>query len=265
MNYLFTIKQMDFVNSLFSAYQLSPLQWLLVLCAATIIGMSKAGIGSISIISVSIWAWIFGSRMSTGMILPMLIFADVLAVRYYKRHALWDHLKKLLPWIAAGVLLAVVCGQFINDLVFKRLMAIIILISLFALFWWEKRPMARVPHHWLFAGSMGLATGFTSMIGNLAGGFSSVYFISMRVLKDNFIGTAAWMFFILNSFKLPFHIWVWKTVSVSSVTLNVLMIPAIATGFYIGVFLVKKLNEQRFRNVILWLTTISSLLILLDL
>ncbi|MDZ4707841.1 MAG: sulfite exporter TauE/SafE family protein [Saprospiraceae bacterium] len=265
MNYLFTIKPMAFVNSFLSVYHLSPLQWFLVLFAAMIIGMSKAGIGSVSIISVSIWAWIFGGRMSTGMILPMLIFADILAVRYYKRHALWDHLKKLLPWIAAGVLLAVVCGQYINDQLFKRLMAFIILISLFALFWWEKRPMAKVPYHWLFAGSMGLATGFTSMIGNLAGGFSTVYFISMQVLKDNFIGTAAWMFFILNSFKLPFHILVWKTVSVSSVTLNVMMIPAIAVGFYTGVFLVKKLNEQRFRKVILWLTTISSLLILLDL
>lgn len=256
---------MNFIHSLFSNYPLSPFQWILVIVAATIIGMSKAGIGSISIISVSIWAWIFGSRLSTGMVLPMLIFADVLAVRYYKRHALWDHLKKLLPWIAAGVLLAVVCGQYINDQVFKRLMAFIILISLFALFWWEKRPMAKIPHHWLFAGSMGLATGFTSMIGNLAGGFSTVYFISMRVLKDNFIGTAAWMFFILNCFKLPFHVLVWKTVSPASVSLNGMMIPAIALGFYLGVNLVKRLNEQRFKDVILWLTVISSLLILLDL
>jgi len=253
------------INQLFSNYDLNLLQWGLALLAAMIIGMSKAGIGSISIISVSIWAWIFGSRISTGMVLPMLIFADVLAVKYYKRHALWSHLTRLLPWIAAGVLLAVVCGQYINDQVFKRLMAFIILISLFALFWWEKRPMASIPRHWLFAGSMGLATGFTSMIGNLAGGFSTVYFISMRVMKDNFIGTVAWMFFILNSFKLPFHVLVWKTVTPNSLMLNALMIPAIALGFYLGVFLVKRLNEQKFRDVILWLTVISSLLILLDL
>lgn len=251
--------------SILPHYQLSLLQWLLIFFAAMVIGLSKAGIGSISIISVSIWAWIFGSRMSTGMVLPMLIFADVLAVRYYKRHALWSHLIKLLPWIVIGVILAVICGQYINDQVFKRLMAFIILISLFALFWWEKRPMARVPSHWMFAGSMGLATGFTSMIGNLAGGFSNVYFISMRVLKDNFIGTVAWMFFILNSFKLPFHVLVWKTISPDSLILNAMMTPAIAAGFYLGVILVKRLNEQKFRDVILWLTVVSSLLILLDL
>jgi uncharacterized membrane protein YfcA len=122
-----------------------------------------------------------------------------------------------------------------------------------------------VPDRWLFAGSMGLLTGFTSMIGNLAGGFSNVYFISMRVLKNSFIGTAAWMFLLLNLFKLPFHIWVWKTVTFSTFKLNLVLVPVIAGGFYLGVFLVRKLNEKGFREVILWLTIASSLLVLFDL
>lgn len=248
-----------------SAYHLSPVQWLLIVFASLIIGMSKAGIGSISIITVSIWAWIFGSRQSTGMILPMLIIADLLAVYYYKRHAIWSHLWKLIPWIAAGVLLAVWCGHFINDHVFKRLMAFIILISLAALFWWEKKPLDKMPTHWAFAATMGLATGFTSMIGNLAGGFSNVYFISMRVMKHGFIGTVAWMFLMLNLFKLPFHIWVWKTVTPTTLSLDLVLIPGIIIGFMLGVKIVSNLNEKKFRKLVLWLTTISSLLVLLDL
>jgi uncharacterized membrane protein YfcA len=253
------------MTGIFSNFHLDTLQWTLVFVASLIIGMSKAGIGSISIISVSIWAWIFGSKVSTGMVLPMLIMADVLAVYYYKRHAIWSHLWTLLPWIAAGVLLAVWCGHAIDDHVFKRLMAFIILISLIALFWWEKKPLAKAPTHWLFAVLMGLATGFTSMIGNLAGGFSNVYFISMRVLKDGFIGTAAWMFFLLNLFKLPFHIWVWKTITPATLFLNLTLFPGIILGFWMGVKLVEHLNERRFKTLILWLTTGSSLLVLLDL
>lgn len=253
-----------FMTSFASIYHLDALQWILVIVASLIIGMSKAGIGSISVISVSIWAWIFGSKVSTGMVLPMLIMADVLAVYYYKRHAIWSHLWKLIPWIAVGVILAAWCGHSINDHVFKRLMAFIILISLAALFWWEKKPMARMPTHWLFAALMGLATGFTSMIGNLAGGFSNVYFISMRVLKDGFIGTVAWMFFLLNLFKLPFHIWVWKTITPNTFALDLALIPGIIVGFWLGVKIVAHLNERKFKSLILWLTTISSLLVLLD-
>jgi uncharacterized membrane protein YfcA len=207
------------------------------------------------------------------MVLPMLIIADILAVYYYKRHAIWSHLIKLLPWIVVGVLLAAWFGHTINDQVFKRLMAFIILLSLAALFWWEKKPWSKIQSepkssgfgHWLFTSSMGLATGFTSMIGNLAGGFSNVYFISTRVLKDNFIGTVAWMFFLLNMFKLPFHIWLWKTVTPSTFALNLSLIPGIILGFWIGVKIVNTLNEKGFKNLILWLTTISSLLVLLDL
>ncbi len=103
------------------------------------------------------------------------------------------------------------------------------------------------------------------MIGNLAGGFSNIYFISMRVLKDNFIGTAAWMFFLLNLFKLPFHIWVWKTVTPETLSLNLILVPGILLGFWLGVKIVANLNERRFKNLILWLTAISSLLVLLDL
>ena len=145
------------------------------------------------------------------------------------------------------------------------MMAGIILLSVGALFYWEKKPLARIPSHWAVSSVMGLATGFTSMIGNLAGGFSNIYFISMRVLKDNFIGTAAWMFFLLNLFKLPFHIWVWKTVTPETLSLNLILVPGILLGFWLGVKIVANLNERRFKNLILWLTAISSLLVLLDL
>lgn len=117
-----------------------------------------------------------------------------------QRHAVWPILIKLIPWIAIGVIFAAWFGHRIDDQLFKRMMAGIILLSVGALFYWEKKPLARIPSHWAVSSVMGLATGFTSMIGNLAGGFSNIYFISMRVLKDNFIGTAAWMFFFTQSF-----------------------------------------------------------------
>lgn len=256
---------MLFLATIFDTYTFTGVQWMLILVAAIITGMSKAGINTISIISISIWASILDSKSSTGMVLPMLILADIMAVWYYKRRAVWSHLIRLMPWVMGGVILATLCGQSIDDQLFKRLMALIILISLIALFWWDRKPQTPIPTHPLFASSMGLATGFTSMIGNLAGGFSNVYFVSMRLTKDHFIGTVAWLFFMLNLFKLPFHIWVWKTVSMQSFLFNLALIPFIAIGFWLGLRLLSRLNEVGFKQMILWLTTISSLLVLLDL
>jgi uncharacterized membrane protein YfcA len=118
-----------------------------------------------------------------------------------------------------------------------------------------------VPHQWWFAGGMGLAAGFTTMIGNLAGAFSNIFFLAMRLPKNQFIGTAAWLFFIINLFKLPFHIWVWETVSLETLSLNLRLIPGIFLGLWVGVHVVKIIKNHHYRKLILILTAIGALMI----
>ena len=101
------------------------------------------------------------------------------------------------------------------------------------------------------------------MIGNLAGSFANIYFLAMRLPKNEFIGTAAWLFFIINVFKLPFHIFVWETVTVNSFMLNLLLIPGIVLGFFTGVSLVKRINNSNYRKFIFVVTAIGALIILL--
>ncbi|MDO9136870.1 MAG: TSUP family transporter, partial [Lutibacter sp.] len=124
----------------------------------------------------------------------------------------------------------------------------------------QKKNMA-IPKHWFFASSMGLLSGITSMIGNLAGSFADIYFLAVRLPKNQFIGTAAWLFLIINVFKLPFHIFVWKTVTSESLLLNVFLIPAILAGFISGVALVKLLNNEVYRKFIMVVTAMGALLI----
>lgn len=100
------------------------------------------------------------------------------------------------------------------------------------------------------------------MVGNLAGAFASIYLLAMRLPKNEFIGTAAWLFFIINVFKLPFHIFVWKTVNKESLTLNLWLSPAILIGFLLGVRIVKLMNNDLYRKLVLLVTAIGALIIL---
>ena len=101
------------------------------------------------------------------------------------------------------------------------------------------------------------------MIGNLAGSFTSIYLLAIRLPKNEFIGTAAWLFFIINVFKLPFHIFVWKTVSKETLTLNLILSPAILIGFYLGIRLVRVINNDLYRKLVLIVTALGALIILL--
>jgi uncharacterized protein len=167
------------------SYHFTPFQWALAMCCAILVGISKSGLGSISIITVSIFAWLFGSKISTGILLPMLIFADILAVFHYKRYANWQLLVRIAPWVVLGILVGVWVGKDLNEVIFKKMMASIVFVAVASLFWFEKRPLKNVPHSTWFAGIMGIATGFTTMVGNQAGGFANVYFLSMQLSKND--------------------------------------------------------------------------------
>lgn len=207
-------------------------------------------------------ALVYGAKASTGILLPMLIFADTIAVIYYRRAVRWDYLLRFLPWMVIGVIAGVYIGGSLPVDIFKKGMAIIILISVVIMFAWEKIDKSKIPNSTWFAGSMGVAAGFTTMIGNLAGAFSNIFFLASRIPKIEFIGTAAWLFFIINLFKLPFHIWNWKTINIDTLMINLTLIPGIILGFYVGLRLIDKFNESNFRKFILIMTAIGAMIML---
>ncbi|MCB0637854.1 MAG: sulfite exporter TauE/SafE family protein, partial [Lewinella sp.] len=184
-------------------------EWGIWLFCALLVGMAKSGVKGLGMLLVPILAVTFGGKPSTGMLLPLLLMADVFAVRYYRRDADWSYVLKLIPAAAVGVLIAVWVGQSMNETTFRYIMAVIIIGGLLLLILQERRPPeARFIQHPVVAGLAGLAGGFTTMIGNAGGPVMSVYLLATRLPKKEFIGTGAWFFLLINLFKLPFHIWV---------------------------------------------------------
>ncbi|WP_298550228.1 sulfite exporter TauE/SafE family protein [uncultured Algibacter sp.] len=244
------------------SYNLTAVQWVAIGFAVFLLGLSKSGIKGIGIIIVVILAFVFGEKASTGILLPMLICADVFAVIYYNRHAQWHIIKKLIPWMIVGVLVGVWVGNDISEMIFKRLMAIIIIVSVGIMFYTETRKSNKVPTNKLFGITTGFLAGFTTMIGNLAGPISNIYFLAMRFPKNEFIGTAAWLFFIINVFKLPFHIFVWKTVTKETLILNSVLVPTVIIGFFLGAYIVKLISNVNYRRFILIVTAIGGIIML---
>ena len=209
---------------------------------------------------VPILATIFGGKSSAGILLPMLSMADVFAVSYYHRHAEWKYVLKLLPSTVVGVLVGLFVGNMINDDQFKHLMAIIILVGLGIMIWRErKKTVSAIPHNWLFSSIAGLLGGFSTMIGNAAGPVMTIYFLSMMLPKNSFIGTGAWFFLIINLFKIPFHITVWETINLHTFTLDLAMFPAIMIGAFLGFKLVKYIPEKPYRIFIIVTTALAAI------
>lgn len=230
--------------------------------AAFLMGVSKAGLKGLSIFNVTLMALAFGAKQSTGLIMPLLLVGDVFAVIYYNRHTQWKYIIRFMPWMIFGILVGVIIGKDLPEEIFKIGMVAVILASLGILIFWDRRKSKTVPSHWTFAGGTGIVAGIATMIGNLAGAFSNLFFLAMRLPKNEFVGTAAWLFLITNLFKLPFHLFVWKTISVNTLAINAMLLPAILIGLLVGVKLVKMINEKQYRRFILAVTAIGAIAIL---
>lgn len=242
--------------------ELSWAAWSTLGAAALLVGMAKTGVHGAGMMAVPVLAVVFGGQPSSGLMLPMLILADVIGVWYYHRHASWSHLKRLFPWAAAGVVMGTVAGSYIPDFTFRWMMGGIIFISLSVMIWLEMKPRSIPSSKW-FVASTGILGGFTSMIGNLANTVMAVYLMSVRLPKQVFIGTTAWFFLAVNWFKAPFHIWVWKTMTLANMGVALTMLPLILLGAAAGIWIVSRFSESAYRWLIVVSTAISALFMLL--
>ena len=163
--------------------------------------------------------------------------------------------------MVVGVITGVFFGKDLPEDLFKSGMAVIILFSVLMMYYWEQKKKKKVPTHWSFGALIGVMAGFTTMVGNLAGAFSNIYFLAIKLPKNQFIGTAAWLFFFINLFKIPFHIWSWGTINWTSLQVSLSLIPGVILGFGLGVYLVKKIKNDKYRQLILLMTGLGGLAI----
>lgn len=244
-------------------YDLNVLQWLIVSACAIMIGLTKTGVPGLGALISPLMADVFPARASTGIVLPMLIFADLFAIGYYRRHAVWSHLLRIMPWTAAGIVLGYLLLGRINDSQLRIFIGATVLIILGVKQLWDRtKDEVSIPTQWWFAGGLGLIAGVATMMANAAGPFSMIYLLSMRLPKNEFIGTGAWYYFILNWFKVPFSFNL-GLINIQSLQFDAMLFPLITVGAVIGIRVLKRIPETKFEKVVIVLAAATAIKLLL--
>ena len=239
---------------------LTQIQWAAIIASAFLTGIAKTGLPGVGILAVPLMALAFDAKLSVGMLLPILIMADIFAVTYHRHHGKWDHLKKLLPWAFIGILVGFFVLKKIESQQLRPVIGIIVLamISIRAKSLFKKEDSTEPEHSKLFAKSMGLLAGATTMMANAAGPVMTLYLLSMKMPKKKFIGTAAWFFFIVNWIKVPFMA-TEDMITKDTITINLYVFPAVVGGALAGIWLFKKIPQKLFNILALLLATAAAI------
>ncbi len=243
---------------------LTPGQWVLATLAGVCCGISKAGLAGLGLITVLLMAEIFPGKSSSGVVLPLLIFADILAAFLYRQEILWPRLRALFWPILAGIAVGWAVLRVLPDAAFKPLIGGLILIMLGLHLLRSRAPnwsttfAASPAFTWLG----GLLTGLSTMVANAAGPIATIYLLILGLPKREFIATMAWLFLLVNLIKVPFSLQL-GLINPASLRLNLLLLPATLLGLALGRAAVQRLPQKPFQNLVLTLAAAAALRLLI--
>jgi hypothetical protein len=229
------------------------------------VGVSKAGITGLSILSVALFTHVFpSSKQASGLVLPLLIFGDFVAVLSYRTHTQWRYVWKLLPWTAFGVVLGYFALGHISDRTTRTMIGVII-VSLCVLgggrYLTVQSKEASGPTHWTLGAMIGIVAGFITLIANAAGPLMAIYLVAMRLPKMQFVGTTAVFFMMLNLFKVPFMVKL-GLITPQSFEFNLILAPAVLLGAFVGRWLLIRINQRLFEQMVLGFSAIAGIFLI---
>ena len=227
----------------------NPLFWVTAVISVIITGISKGGFGGLALLAVPLMALTISPVQAAGIMLPILIVMDWVSVWSYRKH--WD--KKLLilmlPGAILGILAAWKFAAYVDDQFVRICVGLIaVLFPIYAIFKPKSREDIVVGNRPLGVIS-GIAAGFTSFIAHAGGPPFQAYAIPQGLEKRLYAGTAVIFFAVVNFVKLLPYAMLGQF-DKANLTTSLILIPLAPIGVLIGVWLLKRIDQDVFYRIL---------------
>jgi uncharacterized protein len=267
--------------------------WFIVFLAVLLIGVTKSGFGAgVGLMVVPMTAIAMGhipgrgSEAALGLLLPLLIVGDLIAVWQYS-HLFFGKTPALdgtesqnvqargvIGRLMPGTIVGVVLGGSLLALLHSKanLVGSLIRIEigcesilLVSIHWWRLYRGVQqhlMPEPW----RSGLTGGFaavSSTLAHAAGPIIAMYLLPLKLDRQLFVGTCAVYFFLLNSAKLPAY-YASGQFAHASIFFTARLLPLVIAGAIFGRWLNKRINDAFFTKIVYIVTFALGCYILAD-
>lgn len=266
---------------------LTTTQWIVLVFTAYVYGFNKTGLVGSAIITTPLLLLNFTPGQSLGIVLPLLVIADITTVILLRHSAVWSLILQSLPWSMAGICLGWLLarhatameGMSGHILLKKTIAAVLVFLVLLGFYLRIRRNRAaraqaagtlpdapEAPEKlrsktWLAVG-MGILGGVATMLANTSGPAYVTYLMPFKLTVRQFLGTAAWLFLVLNVSKLPFSLQL-GFVNLDTLRINLYLLPALAIGLVTGRMVASRISKNAFDNVVQFLALAGALYLLI--
>ncbi len=251
-----------------------PAAYMIVAFLALMLtGISKGGFGGVGTLSIPMMMAVAPADFSLGVWLPLLVFCDIVTLRYYPREWQLRPVLVLAPSMVLGLflgwlLLGRISPRAIKLFVGATSLAFVALDQVRAWLKWRlEHPKKLTPFRptWLTATPFGVGAGITTMIAHAAGAITTIYFLPQRMNPRDFVGTQARFFFVFNAMKLPFYLTTAQPlINHETLRKSVWMVPLAPLGVWVGVALNRRLSPAVFNQVVYILLAVSGMYLIYE-
>jgi len=218
--------------------------------AVFFVGLSKGGFGgTFAMLGVPIMSLVISPLQAAGIMLPILIVMDIVALLAYRGRADWKCLAVLLPAAVLGIGIGWATAAYVND-AFVLFLIGIMSLAFVADYLFKQRKATQASRHNLPKGTFwGTVAGFTSFISHTGGPPFQMYVLPLRLAPMLFAGTAVIFFAAVNAIKLVpyFLLGQFDTTNLST---SVTLFPVALVATLIGVWLVRIVKAETFYAII---------------
>ena len=232
--------------------------------AVLIIGLSKAGLlGSLGMVGVPLLSLVMPARDAAGMMLPVLLAMDVIAVWTYRKDIDWRIIRIMLPGAAAGTLLGWALWSVVSDDGVLLFVGVITLLFILDAILPLRKKLEGLPPSKPWGAFWGGFAGFTSFVSHTGGPPFQIYVLPQRLPPSIYSGTTAVFFAIVNTAKLIPYFFLGQ-LSLHNLQISAALIPVGVAGVLLGIWLVRRISMKWFYRIAYWLVFLLSLKLIWD-
>ncbi len=221
--------------------------------AVAILGLSKGGFAGVGMISTPLLALAVGPVEAAGILLPVLVVQDFIAVWFYRRA--WNKrlVANMIPGAVLGIVLAYELAATVPESAVELVLGVISLLfstgQLMRHFMKLTPTKPALPRTGLGV-ACGIASGFTSTIAHAGTPPFQFYVMPQRLGRDEYVGTSVVFFAALNAMKIPAFAALGQ-ISSAHLMAALVFIPVAILTSWLGVRMVRKVDVQRFNLIIM--------------
>ena len=245
-------------------FPFEPWFYVVAIFAVIITGISKSGLGGgLGQLSVPLMASFISPAAAAAIMMPILVFIDLINIWGYRKDGHRRNLVVLLPGAILGIGIGAATYRYVDENILRLVLGAIVIM--FAVSYFVQRPPKNdgTKGNCILGFFCGTISGFTSFVAHAGGGPIKFYLIPQRLNPRAFVGTHVVFFFVVNQMKFLVYYWLGQF-TIENVSTSVVLAPFVPIGVFLGWKLIKVIPQDLFYKIIYVILFISGIKLIWD-